>query len=186
MSAPSGNSGAPSQKKGPKTVASVGVILGGLALSAAAPRACSKATTSMEMPSVSDSKMNSWRFSSHILPQAVRNSMAVIHSSGWRSTSCTKAWACLTSEVSTCLKRASGLSAMRWITASARSLPSNCNWVMVLSLAIYSWVRLACAMCAPEAGSAAGVDPLREPGRPAQSSGAGCAGTTCSCPSNQG
>jgi hypothetical protein len=55
------------QKNGPCTVASVGLSPGWSA-SALAPRAWSSATTSIDRPSVSDSRMNSCRFSSHFLP----------------------------------------------------------------------------------------------------------------------
>src|SRR5690606_21464186 len=126
---PSGSSGAPSQKNGPCTVASVGGSGCPAPRPAFTPAACALATTSIEMPRVSDNRMNSWRFSSHILPVAVRNSMPFIHSSPVSSTSCTKAWACLTSAVMIWRKRGSGDSAIRAITASASWLASS--WAMV-------------------------------------------------------
>ena len=57
--------------------------------------------------------------------------MPAIHSSGVRSTSRTKAWACFTSAVITCLNRASLQSTMRSITAWAKSLTSS--WAIALS-----------------------------------------------------
>jgi hypothetical protein len=119
------------RRTGPCTVASVGCSPG-LSASALAPRAWSSATTSIDMPSVSDSRMNSCRFSSHFLPVAVRNWMAAIHSSGVRSTSRAKACACFTSAVITCLKRASWQSAMRSMTACAKSLASSWPWACLL------------------------------------------------------
>ena len=61
-SSPKLNWGASSKKKGPNTVGSVQPW--GLSLF--------MATVSMDKPKQSLSKMNSWRFSSHIWPVAVR------------------------------------------------------------------------------------------------------------------
>src|SRR4051812_1155374 len=80
----------------------------------------------MDSPSVSDSRMNSWRLSSVISPVRVRKSMPWNHSASVSFTSRAKACRCCTRLVRISFSRGSGVSAKRAITA----------WVML------SWVRL--------------------------------------------
>src|SRR5205823_4896686 len=81
MLPPIGMSGAPSRWKGPNTVDSV------------APSGFwwSSRSTTIETPSVSENRMNSWRLSLHILPASVRISIAWNHSASVSFTSLTKA-----------------------------------------------------------------------------------------------
>jgi hypothetical protein len=81
MSEPMSFSGAAWTKNGPSTVVSVAPSGTGWLI----------ASTSMETPSVSDSRMNSWRLSSHMWPVRVRNSMPYSHSFWVGRTSRTKA-----------------------------------------------------------------------------------------------
>jgi hypothetical protein len=87
----------------------------------AAARNWSSITTIIEAPSVSDSRMNSWRLSSQAWPTAVRNSMPAIHSPGCRSTSRMKACRCVMSERITCAKRGSAAPSRRcsaaWVSS---------------------------------------------------------------------
>ena len=76
-------------------------------------------STSMEMPSTSDSRMNSCRSRSHFWPVAVRNSMAWSHSAIVGSVSRTKACRCLTRLLSSSRSRGSGVAAKLSTTASA-------------------------------------------------------------------
>src|SRR3954447_19372889 len=76
-------------------------------------------STSIEIPSTSDSRMNSWRTSEHICPVRVRKSIAKPHSSSVSSTSLTNACRCCTSEVSTCQSLGSGVPAKLAATTSA-------------------------------------------------------------------
>jgi hypothetical protein len=76
-------------------------------------------STSMEMPSTSESRMNSWRSWSHLWPVAVRKSMARSHSAIVGSVSLTKACRCPTRLVSSSRSRGSGVAAKLSTTASA-------------------------------------------------------------------
>lgn len=76
-------------------------------------------STSMEMPSTSESKMNSWRSSSHLCPVAVRNPIACSHSAIVGSVSLTNACRCLTRLLSSSRRRGSGVFAKLSTTASA-------------------------------------------------------------------
>jgi hypothetical protein len=84
------------------SVAAIAPVHGPLA------RAWASATTIIDSPSVSDSRMNSGRRSVEICPVAVRNFRPASHSSGVRSTSRAKACTCLTSDVINTRSRASG------------------------------------------------------------------------------
>ena len=77
--------GAPGTWNGPKTVGSV-------VPSAACWLIIS---TNIDSPSVSDSRMNSWRWSSHLWPTAVRKSIPANHSSRVSPTSSANANKCL-------------------------------------------------------------------------------------------
>ena len=70
MLSPYSRSGEPAAQKGPTTVDSV----------ASAGRSTASASTSIESPSASDQRMNSWRCSSVISPVSARISMACSHS----------------------------------------------------------------------------------------------------------
>ena len=59
---------------------------------------CSCATSSIDRPSVSDSRMNSCRVSLHFWPVAVRNWMPCIHSASVSCTSRAKSCRCVTSD----------------------------------------------------------------------------------------
>ncbi|MOA31788.1 hypothetical protein D3C78_1529640 [compost metagenome] len=63
------------------------------------------ASTSMETPRVSLSRMNSCRCSEQICPQRVRKSMAVAHSASVSSTSLMNPWRCSISDVMTVRRR---------------------------------------------------------------------------------
>src|SRR5215470_58882 len=63
------------------------------------------ASTSIDTPSVSESKMSSWRWSSQSSPARVRKSIPAAHSSSLSSTSRTKAWRCRTSASLICRTR---------------------------------------------------------------------------------
>ena len=82
-------------------------------------------STSIETPSTSESRMNSWRTSSHVWPVRVRNPIAAAHSSSVSSTSLTNACRWWTREVMTSLRRGSSVSAKLAATASAE--PSSLN-----------------------------------------------------------
>ena len=86
IDSPNSFGGEPSTWNGPNTVGSV-------VPSAAAWLIIS---TSIEAPSVSERRMNSWRTSSHFCPTLVRNWIPANHSSRVRPTSSMKAWRCLT------------------------------------------------------------------------------------------
>src|SRR5580700_10882665 len=96
--------------------------------------------TSTDTPSVSESRMNSWRFSVQVWPTAVRNSIAPIHSASVNFTSRTKSCRCVTSEVMTRLKRGSSHCESRSITA----------WVMLCSLNSRMSFPLVCLASAPQ------------------------------------
>jgi hypothetical protein len=83
------------------------------------------ASTRIETPSVSDSRMNSWRLSVHVCPTSVRKRIAVIHSASVSSTSRTNSCRCRISALITVLKRGSSHSASRSITASVRVCSLN-------------------------------------------------------------
>src|SRR5205085_4930116 len=85
----------------------------------------------MERPRMSESRMNSWRFSSHFWPTAVRNLMPSNHSSSVRCTSRAQACRCFTAEVMISRKRGSFDSLKRWMTAAVRV--SSLNWRMGFS-----------------------------------------------------
>ena len=121
MSAPNGNSGAPCTKNGPSTVDSVAPSGIGWLIS----------TTRIERPSTSESRMNSWRLSSHFWPTAVRNLMPSNHSSSVSFTSSANACRCRMRLVMICLKRGSLTSFSRASTASVRL--SLLSWRMVES-----------------------------------------------------
>src|SRR5271165_4778298 len=76
-------------------------------------------STSMEIPSTSESRMNSCRSSSHFWPVAVRNSMARSHSAMVGSVWMTNACRCLTRLSSSSRSRGSGVWAKLSMTASA-------------------------------------------------------------------
>src|SRR5207245_328694 len=120
-SAPYSNSGAPCAKNGPSTVASVAPG-GVLWLSA---------TTIMDRPRMSESRMNSWRLSSHFWPTAVRNLMPSNHSSSVSCTSRAKPCRCFTALAMICLKRGWLASLSRASTASVSV--SSVNWRMANS-----------------------------------------------------
>jgi hypothetical protein len=60
---------------------------------------------------MSENRINSWRLSSHFLPIAVRNPIAVAHSASVGLISRTKAWACVMKDCITCRSRGSGIAA---------------------------------------------------------------------------
>ncbi len=66
-------------------------------------------STSMEMPSTSESRMNSCRSSSDLWPVAVRNLIACSHSAMVGSVSLTTACKCLTRLVTSSRSRGSGV-----------------------------------------------------------------------------
>ena len=101
------NSGASGMWNGPSTVLGV----------APATRRLLMSSTSMLTPMVSDSRMNSWRLSSHFWPMAVRNSIASNHSAPVGRTSLTKACRCLIADCITSRRRGSGMSSQRFRTA---------------------------------------------------------------------
>jgi len=76
-------------------------------------------STSMEMPSTSESRMNSCRSLSHFWPVAVRKSMARSHSAMVGSVSLTNACRCLTRLLSSSRSRGSEVFAKLSTTASA-------------------------------------------------------------------
>src|SRR5690349_2348862 len=117
-SPPYSNSFAPCAKNGPSTVASVapGTVL------------WLSATIIMERPRMSESRMNSWRLSSHFWPTAVRYLMPSNHSSSVRCTSRANAWRCLTAAVTSWRKRGSWAFWKRSTTAAVRV--SSLNWRM--------------------------------------------------------
>ena len=87
------------------------------------------ASTSMVTPSTSDSRMNSWRWSSHMRPVAARNSTARSHSSKVGSTSRTNSCRCLTRLPRSSRSRGSGVAAKLATTApvavsSVKSMPA--------------------------------------------------------------
>ncbi len=71
---------------------------------------------------MSESRMNSWRLSSHFWPTAVRNLMPSNHSSSVSSTSRANACRCRTRLARICLKRGSLTWSIRAMTASASSV----------------------------------------------------------------
>src|SRR3954469_14133840 len=109
MLSPSCRGGDSTMWKGPSTVDSVEVP----------PVRWLIVSTSIEIPSTSDSRMNSCRTSEHICPVRVRKSIAVPHSASVSSTSLTNACRCCTSEVSTCQSLGSGVPAKLAATTSA-------------------------------------------------------------------
>src|SRR6266850_8083126 len=117
---------APWAKNGPRTVASVapGAVL------------WLSAQTIIESPRMSESRMNSWRLSSHFWPTAVRNLMPSNHSSSVRCTSRANACRCLTALVMISLKRLSFASFRRATTAWVSV--SSLNWRMGLLLRMRS------------------------------------------------
>src|SRR6267143_1402973 len=123
-SAPYSYSFAPCAKNGPSTVASVapGAVL------------WFSATTIIESPSTSESRMNSWRLSSHFWPTAVMNLMPSNHSSSVRCTSRANACRCFTAAVMISLKRLSLVSFSRATTAAVSV--SSLNWRMELLLGV--------------------------------------------------
>ena len=76
-------------------------------------------STSMEIPSTSESRMNSCRSSSHFWPVAVRNSIARSHSAMVGSVSLTNACRCLTRLLSSSRSRGSWVLAKLSTTALA-------------------------------------------------------------------
>src|ERR1700744_5211124 len=94
----------------------------------AAPRSVI-VSTSIEIPSTSDSRMNSWRTSVPFWPVAVRNSIACSHSAMLGSTSRTAACRCRTRLSRTVRSRSSGVPAKLSTTASAA--PSSVKSVAI-------------------------------------------------------
>ena len=82
-------------------------------------------STSVEMPSTSESRMNSCRVSVQVWPVSVRNRTAVAHSSTVSCTSLTKSCRCATSEVSTWRSRGSSVLAKLAETTSAERASLN-------------------------------------------------------------
>src|SRR5262245_33520864 len=117
-SAPYSYSFAPWAKNGPSTVASVapGTVL------------WLSATIIIDRPRMSESRMNSWRLSSHFWPTEVRNLMPSNHSSSVSWTSRAKACRCLTALLMISRKRGSSAFFRRATTASVRV--SSLNWRM--------------------------------------------------------
>src|SRR5438067_3973240 len=110
---------APCAKNGPSTVASVapGAVL------------WLSATIIIESPRMSESRMNSWRLSSHFCPTAVRNLMPSNHSSSLSCTSRANACRCFTAAEMISRKR--GFFAPRWKrSATAAVSVSSLNWRM--------------------------------------------------------
>jgi hypothetical protein len=70
------------------------------------------AIVNIDSPSVSDSRMNSWRVSLHGWPVALRKAMPACHSASVRRTSRAKSCRWVTRAVSTCFRRASGVAEM--------------------------------------------------------------------------
>ena len=111
-SPPSGVSGLPSTKNGPNTVASVAPAPPPSAsVDATAPSTTGLLTpmVSMDSPSTSDSRMNSWRVSVVMSPQPLRNAMPCAHSASVSRTSRTKPCRCSTRLVSTSRSRGSAV-----------------------------------------------------------------------------
>src|SRR4051812_19618290 len=94
-SSPFSKAGEPSMKNGPKTVDSV----------APGGRRWLMPTTSIDSPSTSESRMNSWRLSSVMWPTRVRKSIPANHSSSVSRTSLANACRCLTRLSASSLKR---------------------------------------------------------------------------------
>src|SRR5882672_1457569 len=115
---------APCAKNGPSTVASVapGAVL------------WLSAQTIIDSPRMSESRMNSWRLSSHFWPTAVMNLMPSNHSSSVRCTSRANACRCFTAAVMISLKRLSLVSFNRATTAAVSV--SSLNWRMELLLGV--------------------------------------------------
>jgi hypothetical protein len=101
--------GASATWNGPSTVFSV----------AGAGRRLFSASTSIDTPSVSLSRMNSWRSFEQICPVRVKNSIATSHSSPVSCTSLIKAWRWRTSAAMTVARRGSVPSPTRALTVSA-------------------------------------------------------------------
>src|SRR3954463_1168415 len=117
-SPPYSNSFAPCAKNGPSTVGSV----------APGTDLWLSATTIIDRPRMSESRMNSWRLSSHFWPTDVRNLMPSNHSSSVRCTSRAKACRCFTALARISRKRSSLVP--RWIrstTAAVRVSSLNCR-----------------------------------------------------------
>src|SRR5438094_3486361 len=118
-SAPYSYSLAPCAKNGPSTVASVvpGTVL------------WLSATIIIDRPRMSESRMNSWRLSSHFCPTAVRNLMPSNHSSSLSCTSRANACRCFTAAVMISRKR--GFFAPRWKRSTTAAVSvSSLNWRM--------------------------------------------------------
>src|SRR4051794_31723349 len=111
MSSPFSKAGELSTKNGPKTVDSV----------ASGGRRLFIPTTSIDSPSTSESRMNSWRLSSVMWPVRVRKSMAANHSSSVSCTSVANACRWLTRLCAICLKRSVFAPSKDATTACVRS-----------------------------------------------------------------
>src|SRR2546423_1859799 len=117
-SAPYSYSLAPCAKNGPSTVASVapGAVL------------WLSATIIIDRPRMSESRMNSWRLSSHFWPTAVRNLMPSNHSSSVSCASRANACRCFTALVMIFWKRSSFVPRLsRSTTAAVRVSSLNCR-----------------------------------------------------------
>ncbi len=87
-------------------------------------------STSIDTPSVSDIRMNSWRLSSHMCPVLVRNWMPWNHSSWVGRTSRTKACRCLTRLCMIWRVRLSGAFETRFRTSAVRVFSLNSRLAM--------------------------------------------------------
>src|SRR5271169_6635317 len=120
MDSPSSRRGDSIMWNGPSTVDSVAVPFWG-DRPPSPPRSDTLlliVSTSMEMPSTSESRINSCRSSSHFRPVAVRNSIARSHSAMVGSVSLTNACRCLTRLLSSSRSRGSWVLAKLSTTAS--------------------------------------------------------------------
>src|SRR5256885_1621504 len=88
-------------------------------------------STIIDRPRMSESRMNSWRLSSHFWPTAVRNLMPSNHSSSVSCTSRAKPCRCFTALAMICLRRGFFASLSRARTASVSV--SSVNWRMASS-----------------------------------------------------
>ena len=108
MSSPSSRCGEVTTWKGPSTVDSV--VPAGVRLL--------MASTSIDTPITSESRMNSWRFSSHIAPTAVRKPIAASHSAWVGSTSRTNPCRWRVNDARISRRRGSSVRAKLSMTAS--------------------------------------------------------------------
>src|SRR5271156_3135182 len=91
-------------------------------------------STTIETPSVSENRMNSWRLSLHIRPASVRISIAWNHSASVSSTSLTKACRCLTRPSMICRSRGSDVCEKRCSASAVMSSSVLLRWTGIATL----------------------------------------------------